>query len=46
MIDMQDYKEQVEETVSFLQDTIRQPPGVVIILGTGLGGLIDAIEAL
>ena len=45
MIDMQDYKEQVEETVSFLQDTIRQPPGVVIILGTGLGGLIDAIEA-
>jgi purine-nucleoside phosphorylase len=44
MIDMQDYKKKVEETSSFLSNRIKTPPAVVIILGTGLGGLIDAIE--
>jgi len=44
MIDMNVYKKNVEETVSFLQGKIKRPPAVVIILGTGLGGLIDSIE--
>ena len=44
MIDMKDYRKKAEETVSFLQGKIRKPPGVVIILGTGLGSLIDSIE--
>jgi purine-nucleoside phosphorylase len=44
MIDMKDYKKKVEETVSFLKDKIKKPPAVVIILGTGLGGLIDSID--
>ena len=43
MEDMRDYRKKVEETVGFLQDKIRKPPSVVIILGTGLGSLIDAI---
>jgi purine-nucleoside phosphorylase len=44
MIDMNVYKKKAEETVSFLQGKIKTPPAVVIILGTGLGGLIDSIE--
>ena len=44
MLDTEDYKQKVEETVRFLQGTIKKPPAVVIILGTGLGGLIDSIE--
>jgi len=44
MVDMKDYKKKVEETVSFLEGKIKKPPAVVIILGTGLGGLIDSIE--
>jgi purine-nucleoside phosphorylase len=44
MIDMQDYRKKVEDSVSFLQDKIRKPPAVIIILGTGLGGLVDSIE--
>jgi len=43
MEDMRDYRKKVEETVGFLQDKIRKPPSVVIILGTGLGSLIDSI---
>ncbi len=44
MKDMKEYKKKAEETVSFLQNRIGPPPGVVIILGTGLGSLIDAID--
>jgi len=44
MIDMQEYKIKVEETVTFLKARIRKLPDVVIILGTGLGGLIDSME--
>ncbi len=45
MIDMQEYKQKVEEAVSFLQGKIKKKPAVVIILGTGLGSLIDSIDA-
>ena len=44
MIDMQEYKIKVDESVSFLKAQIRKLPEVVIILGTGLGSLIDAIK--
>ncbi len=44
MLDTEDYKKKVEETVSFLQGIKTKPPAVVIVLGTGLGGLIDSIE--
>lgn len=43
MIDMLDYKRKVDETVSFLDGKVKNSPEVVIILGTGLGGLIDVI---
>ena len=44
MISSKDHKNQVDETVSFLKDKIKREPSVVIILGTGLGGLVDSIE--
>lgn len=44
MISIEDYKNKVVETVSFLKAKIKQKPSVVIILGTGLGGLVDSIE--
>ena len=44
MISIKDYKNKVDETVSFLKEKIKKQPDVVIILGTGLGGLIDNIE--
>ena len=44
MISIKDYKNKVDETVSFLKEKIKKQPDVVIILGTGLGGLIDSIE--
>jgi purine-nucleoside phosphorylase len=39
-----DYKNKVDEIVLFLKGKIKKNPSVVIILGTGLGGLIDSIE--
>jgi purine-nucleoside phosphorylase len=44
MIDMQDYKNKVEEAAGFLRGKIKNPPGVVIILGTGLGTLAEGID--
>ena len=44
MISIEDYKNKVAETVSFLKPKMKQAPSVVIILGTGLGGLVDSIE--
>ncbi|MDH3391265.1 MAG: purine-nucleoside phosphorylase [Desulfobulbaceae bacterium] len=44
MISIEDYKYKVDETVSFLKEKMKRAPSVVIILGTGLGGLIDSIE--
>lgn len=44
MIDMNDYKKKAEETVGFLQGKIKKKPSVVIILGTGLGSLIESID--
>lgn len=44
MISIEDYKYKVDETVSFLKEKMKRAPSVVIILGTGLGDLIDSIE--
>ena len=44
MISIEDHKNKVDETVSFLKEKMKRAPSVVIILGTGLGGLIDSIE--
>lgn len=41
---MKEYKSRVEETVRFLEGKISNRPDVVIILGTGLGELIRAIN--
>ncbi len=38
------YREQVNDTVSFLEEKLPGTPEVVIILGTGLGALADALE--
>ncbi len=44
MISIEDYKVKVDEAVHFLKGEIKQKPSVVIVLGTGLGGLIDSIK--
>jgi purine-nucleoside phosphorylase len=44
MMSTEDYKNKVDETVGFLKGKIKRNPSVVIILGTGLGGLVDSIE--
>jgi purine-nucleoside phosphorylase len=44
MLSIEDYINKVDETVSFLKEKIKHRPSVVIILGTGLGGLIESIE--
>jgi len=45
MLSMQDYKNKVDEAVRFLAAKIKRVPAVVIILGTGLGDLVDGVEA-
>jgi purine-nucleoside phosphorylase len=44
MINMREYKSNADDTVKFLQEKIKKAPSAVIILGTGLGGLIDSME--
>lgn len=41
---MEDYREAVAATVRFLRKRIDQPPEIILVLGTGLGGLADRIE--
>ena len=43
MIDIVGYRRQVEETVDFLRKKMPSPPETVIILGTGLGSLVEAL---
>lgn len=44
MLSTKDYKNNVDETVDFLKEKIKREPSVVLVLGTGLGGLIDNME--
>lgn len=39
-----DFKEKVEEAVSFLQDRCSEKPEIILVLGTGLGGIAEKIE--
>lgn len=41
---MDDYREAVAATVRFLQKRLERPPEVILVLGTGLGGIVDRIE--
>ena len=41
---MSELRKQVEETVAFLRTKSDSKPGIGIILGTGLGALVDDIE--
>ena len=41
---MADYKKMVEEAAGFLEDRLPFVPTVSIVLGTGLGGLVEAME--
>ncbi len=41
---MKDYVEKVKEAVSFLDKALPFAPTVTVMLGTGLGGLVDAME--
>jgi purine-nucleoside phosphorylase len=43
VIDMVASRRQVEESVSFLRGRLPAPPEIVVGLGTGLGGLADAL---
>jgi len=44
VIDLERYKKEVDEAVVFLQKRITTPPEIIIVLGTGLGGLATAIK--
>jgi purine-nucleoside phosphorylase len=41
---MDDYRKQVESAVRYLQKIIPQPPEVVLVLGSGLGGIAAHLE--
>ncbi|MEW6290085.1 MAG: purine-nucleoside phosphorylase [Thermodesulfobacteriota bacterium] len=40
----EDFKQQVEATVSFLRERCGEKPEVILVLGTGLGGIAAKIE--
>ena len=44
MVDIEEYRTKVNETVAYLEGKITAPPSVAIVLGTGLAGLTDSIE--
>jgi len=44
MIDIEEYRAKVDETVAYLEGKISEPLSVAIVLGTGLAGLTASIE--
>jgi purine-nucleoside phosphorylase len=40
----EDFKQKMEATASFLQDRCGEKPEVILVLGTGLGGIAEKIE--
>lgn len=44
MLDIETYKAQVAESVSYLRGKIAVSPQVILMLGTGLGGLAEQVE--
>ncbi len=45
MLDTDLYRQQVEETTAFLAARLREPPQIVLVLGTGLSGVAEAVQA-
>ena len=43
MIDIETHRQQVNETVTFLQTRLNETPEILISLGTGLSGLADSL---
>jgi purine-nucleoside phosphorylase len=43
-LNVQDYRKKVEQTAKYLNKTLPQIPNVAIMLGSGLGGLVQKIE--
>jgi len=41
---METFKAKVDEAVSFLQNRIKEPPEIILVLGTGLSGLGEKVE--
>jgi purine-nucleoside phosphorylase len=39
------YRQRVEEAVDFLRKRIAEPPEIVVVLGTGLGTLVEQLES-
>lgn len=46
MINMEQYRQQVEEAVDFLNNCLNEKPEILIQLGTGLGDLVQAMDVL
>ena len=44
MSEMEDYRRRVEEAVTFLDGRVTEKPEIILILGTGLGGLANHIQ--
>ncbi len=44
MFDPESYRREIEEAVSVIREQLSANPGIGIILGTGLGGLVDEME--
>ncbi|HHP7237027.1 purine-nucleoside phosphorylase, partial [Longibacter sp.] len=42
--DIETYRQQVDEAASYLRDVAPHETSVAVVLGTGLGGLVDEIE--
>ena len=44
MIEIDEYRKKVDQTVAYLEGKTTEPPSVAIVLGSGLAGLTDSIE--
>ncbi|MDH4320167.1 MAG: purine-nucleoside phosphorylase [Desulfobulbaceae bacterium] len=44
MNEMETYRQRVEEAVRFLEERFRERPEIILIMGTGLGGLADHLD--
>jgi purine-nucleoside phosphorylase len=43
--DILTYRQRVEAAVDFLRERITEPPEIVVVLGTGLGSLVEQMES-
>ncbi len=45
MLDKEGYRAKVEESVGYLRQKITAPPRIILMFGTGLGAIVERIEA-